>query len=427
MATIRERFSNAWNAFVNKESDYSQMYEHNEYNSSSYGSYNNPYRHRLNSMNDRSIVNAIYNRIAIDSSAISVKHIKMDDNGNYIETIDSKLNYCLSEQANKDQTARDFIRDCVISLLDEGVIAIVPVDTVYNPRETESYKINSIRVGKIVEWFPNNVLVNLYDDREGQKKDILLPKSIVAIVENPLYYIMNERNSTLQRLIRKLNLLDVIDDQSGSGKMNLLIKVPYMVKTPAKQELVSQRKKEIENQLENSKYGIAYIDSSESVTQLNRAVDNNLMEQINYLTRMLYSQLGIDETIMNGLASEEAMLNYQTRTIEPIISAIVDGMRIKFLTKTARTQKQSIAFFQNQFKMVPMTKLPEIVNTFSRNEILSSNEVRQIIGYLPSDDTRANELINKNMPNYAERQKILGKPADDEEEELGEGDNQNGV
>lgn len=427
MATIRERFSNAWNAFANKESDYSQMYEHNEYDSSSYGSYNNPYRHRLNSMNDRSIVNAIYNRIAIDSSAISVKHIKMDNNGNYIETIDSKLNYCLSEQANKDQTARDFIRDCVISLLDEGVIAIVPVDTVYNPRETESYKINSIRVGKIVEWFPNNVLVNLYDDREGQKKDILLPKSVVAIVENPLYYIMNERNSTLRRLIRKLNLLDVIDDQSGSGKMNLLIKVPYMVKTPAKQELVSQRKKEIENQLENSKYGIAYIDSSESVTQLNRAVDNNLMEQINYLTRMLYSQLGIDETIMSGLASEEAMLNYRTRTIEPIISAIVDGMRIKFLTKTARTQKQSIAFFQNQFKMVPMTKLPEIVNTFSRNEILSSNEVRQIIGYLPSDDTRANELINKNMPNYAERQKILGKPADDEEEELGEGDNQNGV
>ena len=427
MATIRERFSNAWNAFANKESDYSQMYEHNEYDSSSHGSYNNPYRHRLNSMNDRSIVNAIYNRIAIDSSAISVKHIKMDDNGNYIETIDSKLNYCLSEQANKDQTARDFIRDCVISLLDEGVIAIVPVDTVYNPRETESYKINSIRVGKIVEWFPNNVLVNLYDDREGQKKDILLPKSVVAIVENPLYYIMNERNSTLRRLIRKLNLLDVIDDQSGSGKMNLLIKVPYMVKTPAKQELVSQRKKEIENQLENSKYGIAYIDSSESVTQLNRAVDNNLMEQINYLTRMLYSQLGIDETIMSGLASEEAMLNYRTRTIEPIISAIVDGMRIKFLTKTARTQKQSIAFFQNHFKMVPMTKLPEIVNTFSRNEILSSNEVRQIIGYLPSDDTRANELINKNMPNYAERQKILGKPADDEEEELGEGDNQNGV
>lgn len=427
MATIRERFSNAWNAFANKESDYSQMHEHNEYDSSSHGSYNNPYRHRLNSMNDRSIVNAIYNRIAIDSSAISVKHIKMDDNGNYIETIDSKLNYCLSEQANKDQTARDFIRDCVISLLDEGVIAIVPVDTVYNPRETESYKINSIRVGKIVEWFPNNVLVNLYDDREGQKKDILLPKSVVAIVENPLYYIMNERNSTLRRLIRKLNLLDVIDDQSGSGKMNLLIKVPYMVKTPAKQELVSQRKKEIENQLENSKYGIAYIDSSESVTQLNRAVDNNLMEQINYLTRMLYSQLGIDETIMSGLASEEAMLNYQTRTIEPIISAIVDGMRIKFLTKTARTQKQSIAFFQNQFKMVPMTKLPEIVNTFSRNEILSSNEVRQIIGYLPSDDARANELINKNMPNYAERQKILGKPADDEEEELGEGDNQNGV
>lgn len=427
MATIRERFSNAWNAFANKESDYSQMHEHNEYDSSSHGSYNNPYRHRLNSMNDRSIVNAIYNRIAIDSSAISVKHIKMDDNGNYIETIDSKLNYCLSEQANKDQTARDFIRDCVISLLDEGVIAIVPVDTVYNPRETESYKINSIRVGKIVEWFPNNVLVNLYDDREGQKKDILLPKSVVAIVENPLYYIMNERNSTLRRLIRKLNLLDVIDDQSGSGKMNLLIKVPYMVKTPAKQELVSQRKKEIENQLENSKYGIAYIDSSESVTQLNRAVDNNLMEQINYLTRMLYSQLGIDETIMSGLASEEAMLNYQTRTIEPIISAIVDGMRIKFLTKTARTQKQSIAFFQNQFKMVPMTKLPEIVNTFSRNEILSSNEVRQIIGYLPSDDKRANELINKNMPNYAERQKILGKPADDEEEELGEGDNQNGV
>ena len=426
MATIRERFSNAWNAFANKESDYSQMYEHNEYDSSSYGSYNNPYRHRLNSMNDRSIVNAIYNRIAIDSSAISVKHIKMDDNGNYIETIDSKLNYCLSEQANKDQTARDFIRDCVISLLDEGVIAIVPVDTVYNPRETESYKINSIRVGKIVEWFPNNVLVNLYDDREGQKKDILLPKSVVAIVENPLYYIMNERNSTLRRLIRKLNLLDVIDDQSGSGKMNLLIKVPYMVKTPAKQELVSQRKKEIENQLENSKYGIAYIDSSESVTQLNRAVDNNLMEQINYLTRMLYSQLGIDETIMSGLASEEAMLNYRTRTIEPIISAIVDGMRIKFLTKTARTQKQSIAFFQNQFKMVPMTKLPEIVNTFSRNEILSSNEVRQIIGYLPSDDTRANELRNKNMPDYAERQKTLGKPADDEEE-LGEGDNQNGV
>lgn len=391
MASISERFHNAWNAFLNRN----QELYYPKYYGSSY-SYR-PDRPRLTRGNERSIVTAIYNRIAIDCAAINLQHVRLDSNGRYLEEINSGLNNCLTCEANIDQTGRAFILDVVLSMLDEGVIAIVPVDTTSNPNYTESYDIKTMRVGKITEWKPEHVRIQLYNDRTGSKEEITLPKTMVAIIENPLYSIMNEPNSTLQRLIRKLNLLDNIDEQSSSGKLDLIIQLPYVVKSEARRKQAESRRKDIEMQLSGSKYGIAYTDGTEKITQLNRAIENQFLPQIEYLTKMLYSQLGITETILDGTADDKTMLNYYNRTIEPILGAIALEMERKFLTKTARTQGQAIYYFRDPFKLVPVSDIAEIADKFTRNEILSSNEIRAIMGYRPVDDERADELRNKNL------------------------------
>ena len=383
------RLKHAWSIFLNKDPTY--------YNNIGSGYYFRPDRPRLTRGNERSIVTSIFNRIALDVATIDIRHVRLDDNDRYLETINSGLNYCLSTEANVDQTGRAFIQDAVMSMLDEGCVAIVPVDTTFNPKTTGSYDIQTMRTGRIIEWFPSHVKVHLYNDRTGRKEDVLLPKSMVAIIENPLFAVINEPNSTLQRLIRKLNLLDVIDEQSGSGKLDLIIQLPYVIKTEARRAQAENRRKDIENQLSGSKYGIAYTDGTERITQLNRAVDNNLMSQIEYLTSMLYSQLGITQTILDGTADEKTVLNYNNRTIEPILSAIADEMKRKFLTKTARSQQQSIEFFRDPFRLVPVSDISEIADKFTRNEIMTSNEIRQIIGMRPSDDPRADELRNKNL------------------------------
>lgn len=387
---LKDRLQHAWNAFFNR--DPTSNYRTNEI-SYSY----RPDRPRLSRGNERSIVTAIYNRIALDVASIDIKHCKLDDNGRYIKDMKSGLNDCLTVEANIDQTARAFIQDIVISMLDEGAVAIIPVDTTLNPKDTNSYDITSMRTGKILEWSATSVKVRVYNDRTGQKEDIILPKSMVGIIENPLYSVINEPNSTMQRLIRKLNLLDSIDEQSGAGKLDLIIQLPYIIKTDARRQQAEQRRKEIEMQLAGSKYGIAYTDGTERVTQLNRPVENNLMKQIEYLTSMLYSQLGFHQSILDGTADEKTMLNYTNRTIEPIASAIVDELKRKFLTKTARSQGQSIEFFQDPFRLVPVNNIAEIADKFTRNEILTSNEIRQIIGMKPSKDPKADKLINSNI------------------------------
>ena len=387
---LRDRLQHAWNAFFNR--DPTSSYRTNEI-SYSY----RPDRPRLSRGNERSIVTAIYNRIALDVASIDIKHCKLDENGRYVKDMKSGLNECLTVEANMDQTARAFIQDIVISMLDEGVVAVVPVDTTFNPKNTGSYDITSMRTGKILEWSATTVKVKVYNDRTGQKEDVVLPKSMVGIIENPLYSVINEPNSTMQRLIRKLNLLDSIDEQSGAGKLDLIIQLPYIIKTDARRQQAEQRRKEIEMQLAGSKYGIAYTDGTERVTQLNRPVENNLMKQIEYLTSMLYSQLGFHQTILDGTADEKTMLNYTNRTIEPIASAIVDELKRKFLTKTARTQGQSIEFFRNPFRLVPINNIADIADKFTRNEILTSNEIRQIIGMKPSDDPKADQLVNSNI------------------------------
>ncbi|WP_339619108.1 phage portal protein [Eubacterium sp.] len=356
-----------------------------------------PDRQRFTMGNERSIVTSVYNRIALDASALKIQHSRIDANGSFREVIDSDINNCLNVEANIDQTGRSFLQDVVMSMLDEGCVAIVPVDTTFNPKITGSYDINSMRTGKILEWHPKHVKVRVYDERTGIKEEITLPKDIVAIVENPLYAVINEPNSTMQRLIRKLCLLDVIDEKSSSGKLDLIIQLPYIVKSEARRKQAEQRRADIETQLTGSKYGIAYTDGTERITQLNRPVENNLMAQIEYLTSMLYSQLGITQSILDGTADEKTMLNYYNRTIEPIASAIVDEMKRKFLTKTARSQRQSILFFRDPFKLVPVNDLAEIADKFTRNEILTSNEFRPIIGFKPSDDPKANELNNSNI------------------------------
>ena len=387
---LRDRLQHAWNAFFNR--DPTSNYRTNEI-SYSY----RPDRPRLSRGNERSIVTAIYNRIALDVASIDIKHCKLDENGRYVKDMKSGLNECLTVEANMDQTARAFIQDVVISMLDEGVVAVVPVDTTLNLKTTGSYDITSMRTGKILEWSATSVKIKVYNDRTGQKEDIILPKSMVGIIENPLYSVINEPNSTMQRLIRKLNLLDSIDEQSGAGKLDLIIQLPYIIKTDARRQQAEQRRKEIEMQLAGSKYGIAYTDGTERVTQLNRPVENNLMKQIEYLTSMLYSQLGFHQTILDGTADEKTMLNYTNRTIEPIASAIVDELKRKFLTKTARTQGQSIEFFRNPFRLVPINNIADIADKFTRNEILTSNEIRQIIGMKPSDDPKADQLVNSNI------------------------------
>ena len=354
-------------------------------------------RPRLSRGNERSIVTSVYNRIALDVAALKIQHIRLDENERFISVIQDGLNNCLTVEANIDQTARAFIQDVVISMFDEGSVAIVPVDTTTNPNITGSYDIQSMRVGQILDWYPMHVRVRVYNELSGKKEDIVVPKSTVAIVENPLYAVINEPNSTMQRLIRKLNLLDVIDEQSGSGKLDLIIQLPYVIKTEARRQQAENRRKDIEGQLAGSKYGIAYTDGTERITQLNRSVNNNLMTQIEYLTSMLYSQLGITQSILDGTADEKTMLNYNNRTIEPIISAIVDEMKRKFLTKTARSQLQSISFFRDPFKLVPVNDIAEIADKFTRNEIMTSNEIRQVVGMKPSDDPRADELRNKNL------------------------------
>lgn len=388
--SLRSRFKNAWNVFKNKDPsmdfrDYGVSYSYR------------PDRPMFTRGNERSIVTSVYNRIALDVSSVAIRHVRLDDNDRYLEDINSGLNSCLTLEANIDQTGRAFIQDIVMSMFDEGCVAIVPVDTDVDPTRTESYKILSLRTGKILEWRPNHVKVQLYNDKNGRKEDVVLPKDTVAIIENPLYSVINEPNSTMQRLIRKLNLLDVVDEQSSSGKLDLIIQLPYVIKTEAKRQQAENRRREIENQLAGSKYGIAYTDGTERITQLNRSVENNLMKQIEYLTSMLYSQLGITTSILDGTADEQTMLNYNNRTIEPILSAIVDEMKRKFLTKTARSQRQSIMFFKDPFRLVPVNNLADIADKFTRNEIMSSNEIRQIVGMKPSSDPSADELRNKNL------------------------------
>lgn len=392
MPTLGDRLSHAWNAFMNRDPTPPDYYFNQEEVSYSY----NPSRRFLSRGNERSIVTSIYNRIAVDVSQINIKHIRTNQNGYYTETINSSLNDCLTIAANKDQTSRDFIQDVVLSLFDEGCIAIIPVDTNLDP-DFSSFDINSMRTAKILEWRPDSIKVRAYNDRTGRYEEKWALKRNTAIIENPFYSVMNAPNSTLQRLLRKLNLLDVIDEQSGSGKLDLIVKLPYMVKTQAKKQQAEERRKDIEMQLAGSKYGIAYVDATENITQLNRPVENNLMEQVKYLTDTLYGQLGITQGILDGTADEQTMMNYYSRTIEPIITAIVNAMQWKFLSKTARTQRQAIAFFRDPFKLVPTSKMAEIADKFTRNEIMSSNEIRQIVGLLPVDNPNADELRNKNL------------------------------
>lgn len=387
---IGSRIKHAWNAFRDNATA-------TRYRDVGVGYSYRPDRPRLTRGNERSIVTSVYNRIALDAASINIRHVRLDKNDRFLETIDSGLNNCLTLEANIDQTSRSFIQDVVMSMLDEGCVAIVPVDTTSNPEVTGSYDIQTMRTGKILEWHPMHVKVRVYNERTGQKENILVPKSVVGIVENPLYAVINEPNSTMQRLIRKLNLLDAIDEQSGSGKLDLVIQLPYVIKSEARRRQAEDRRKNIEDQLAGSKYGIAYTDVTERITQLNRPAENNLMSQIEYLTSMLYSQLGITQSILDGTADEKTMLNYYNRTIEPIISAIVDEMKRKFLTKTARSQLQSISFFRDPFKLVPVNEISEIADKFTRNEIMTSNEIRQIIGMKPSDDPKADELRNKNL------------------------------
>ena len=412
MADTITRLRNAWNAFLGRDPTA---------NTQSYGMYGGTYyrpdRTTLSYGNDKSIISAIYNRIAIDVSNINIRHVRVDENGQYQETIDSDLNNCLSLDANLDQTGRAFFQDLVMSLFDEGCIAVLPVDTDKNPYDTDSYKIYSLRVAKIVEWYPRNVKLEAYNENIGKREQIIMNKKDVAIIENPFYAIMNEPNSVLRRLIRKLNLLDAVDEQSSAGKLDLIIQLPYTIRNDKRKAEAEERRANIEKQLAGSKYGIAYADATEHITQLNRPLENNLLNQITYLTNMLYSQLGISETILNGTADEQTMLNYYNTTIEPILSAITDEFKRKFLTKTARSQKQSIMFFKDPFKLVPVNNIADIADKFTRNEILSSNEIRGIIGFRPSDDPKANELINSNLnqSNEEEQEAINPEPVDEEQ------------
>lgn len=404
--SLGSRLKHAWNIFRNKDSPEFLIPDIGK----GYG-----YRYdriRLTRGNERSIVTAIYNRIAIDVASIAINHVRLDEDGFFSEVINSGLNNCLTLEANLDQTGRAFIHDVVLSMLDEGCVAIAPVDTTFNPKVTGSYDICSMRTGKILDWYPSHVRVRIYDERCGEKRDIVVPKKIISIIENPLYAVINEPNSTMQRLIRKLNLLDIIDEQSGSGKLDLIIQLPYIIKSEARRKQAEQRRKDIEDQLSGTKYGIAYTDGTEHITQLNRPVENNLMKQIEFLTSMLYSQLGITQSILDGTADDKTKLNYFNQTIEPIISAIVDEMRRKFLTKTARTKGQSIEYFRDPFKNISVNEMPEMADKLTRNEIMTSNEIRQKMGMKPSDDPGADELRNKNVSAPSETK---SNETDDEE------------
>lgn len=387
------RLKHAWNAFAKKDTDIPDYFYSNI--GASYGY--RPDRVRLSRGNEKSLVNTIINKMSIDASSIPIKHVKVDDNDRYLSAIDSGLNYCLTVEANKDQTARAFRQDLFSTMLDEGVVGIIPVDTDVDPRNTSDFTIKTIRICSILQWYPDYVQVRCYNDRTGLKEDIMVPKTKIAIVENPYYSIMNEQNSTLQRLLRKLNLLDVVDEHNGSGKLDLIIQLPYLVKSAARKKQVEDRKNDIENQLNNSPHGIVYTDATEHVTQLNRPVENNLLSQIEYLTSMLFSQLGLTTSILDGTADENTMNNYYTRTIEPLVSAVVDELHRKFLSRTARSRKQAIRFFRDPFKLVSVSNLAEMSDKLTRNEILTANELRQIIGLPPSSDPNADALRNKNI------------------------------
>ena len=404
------RLKHAWNAFLNRDPTVN------------FGGSGTSYTYRpdrpiLSRGNEKSILTSIFNRIALDVAAMDIVHCRLDKNDRYLETIESGLNNCLNLEANIDQTGRSFIQDAVMSMLDEGCIALVPVDTSFNPRVTDSYDILSMRVGKILEWKPKHVRVNVYNDRTGNKEDITVPKSTVAIIENPLYAIVNAPNSTIQRLRRKISLLDVTDEQTASGKLDLIIQLPYQIKTEARRQQAEIRRKDIENQLAGSKYGIAYTDGTERITQLNRSVENNLMSQVEFLTNQLFAQLGITQSVLDGTANEQEMLNYYNRSIEPIVSAIVDEMKRKFLTKTARTRKQSIKAFRDPFKLVPINDIAEIADKFTRNEIMTSNEIRQVIGMKPSDDPKADQLINSNISQPNEGKQMGQETVEDDSSE----------
>ena len=392
MPTLTERIRSAWNAFQNKDpTTINRRYEYG------FGYAYRPDRTRLSRGNERSIINSIYNRIAIDVAAISIEHVRLDDNGRFKESIDSRINRVLNVEANIDQTGRELMQDAVMSMLDEGCVALVPIDTTTIPNENGAFDIETMRTGKIIEWYPRYIRVQVYNDRIGRRQDIVLPKRYVAIIENPLYSVMNEPNSTLQRLIRKLNLLDVVDEQSGSGKLDLIIQLPYVIKTDARRKEAEQRRTDIEMQLAGSKYGVAYTDGTERITQLNRPAENNLLAQVEYLTNTLYGQLGITEDVFKGTADEKTMLNYYNRTIEPILSSFTNEYTRKYLTQTARTQGQAFRFFRDPFRLATVEDIAELGDKFTRNEIATSNEMRAVLGWKPSNDPKADQLVNSNI------------------------------
>ena len=395
MDSVGQRLVHAWNVFRARDETGSDFYIHQT--TGQFNSSQNPTRLRTSARNERSILTTITNRIALDVASFNIEHVRVDSDGQYLETIDSSLNQCLRVEANKDQTGRVLIQDIVMSMFDEGSVAVVPVETSIDPMLMGSYNILSLRTGKIIDWYPDSLRIELYNDRTGQKEQILMPKNMVAVIENPLYAIMNEPNSTLKRLIRKLNLLDTVDEASSSGKLDLIIQLPYTVKSEARQLQAEERIKATENQLKGSKYGVAYIDSTERVIQLNRPLENNLLTQIQYLTLQFYNQLGFTEDIFNGKATEESLRSYYDRTIEPIVTAIVEELLRKFLTKTARAQGQRIMGFRDVFRLIPANEIANIADVFSRNEILTPNELRQIVGRKPSDEPNAKKLQNRNM------------------------------
>lgn len=408
---LMDRLKRAWNTFKNKDPTLGGDI------GSSYGT--RPDRMRYSRGNERSIVTAVYNRIAMDVAAVNIRHVRLDENDRYKETINSGLNNCLSIEANIDQTGRAFVQDLVASMLDEGCVAAVPTDADDEPEDSGNFKVYSLRTGRIVEWYPRHVKVEVYNEDVGRRQEIVIPKCTVPLIENPMYAVMNEHNSIYQRLVRKLNLLDVVDEQTSSGKLDLIIQLPYIIKTEARREQAEKRRKDIETQLSEGKYGIAYTDGTEHITQLNRPVENNLMKQIEYLMGMFFSQLGITQAILDGTADEKTMLNYYNRTIEPILSAISDEMNRKFLTPTARSQRQTIAFFRDPFKLVPVNDIAEIADKFTRNEIMTSNEIRQVIGMKPSSDPNADVLRNKNLSASSDEQNPVptsgSDPGSDEE------------
>lgn len=406
--SLGERLKHGWNAFINPIDSFKYDYGR--------ASYINPDRVRMTSSNVQSIVMPVYNRIALDVAALDIKHVRMDDtNERFKEIVDDGLNKCLTLNPNKDQISNSFIQDVVLSMFDEGVVAIVPTDTTINPKQSEGFDIESMRVAKIIQWYPDHVKLKIYNDKTGNKQEMILPKSVVAIVENPFYVVMNEPNSVAKRLIRKLNILDVIDEQSGSGKLDMIIQLPGVIKTEARRKSAEDRRKNIEDQLAGSKYGIAYIDGTEKITQLNRSIENNLLNQITFLTSMLYSQFGITEEVLKGTADQQTMLNYYNNTVVPVITAIVKSMQCKFISKTARTRHHSIMYFRDPFKSTPVNQIAELADKFTRNEIASSNEMRSVIGWRPVDDPRADELRNKNLNAEAGYQPMLAGAGSNEE------------